>query len=353
LTKSVDAASDYDSGTPPFDTADGERSASLRRADLMLFGIPPVDLVILVLLAFLIATTVNTFAMEAAVLFVPAFLYVFPRVVEGFPSVGVNAAIGLALFVELFGYSSSVAAYWFREQIDFHAAKKILAISIPVAVVARVGSYLAPSSLLMLLFGGLLLTLTVVMYESHEGGPSLVDRLVEMPVAGLSLPSTDVADSYMPQTRLLADGGTVEAGSREGLDFGRFDRAIVAVGGALAGLVGIAIGELTQTLLTVRKRFPVQLSTGTSAFVLHLTIVSALVTNVALLRYAPSIAGEGFIVPFRVGSIVAVGCLFGGQMGAYLNSRLSEDTVVKMLMTAYFLVGLLVTARTLFLGAAH
>ena len=317
----------------------------------MLFGIPPVDLVVLVVLAFLIATTVNTFAMEAAVLFVPAFLYVFPRVVEGFPSVGVNAAIGLALFVELFGYSSSVTAYWFREQIDFHTAKKVLAITVPVAVVARVGSYLAPSSLLMLLFGGLLLALTLVMYESHEHGPSVLGRLLEMPVAGLS--GSDVPDSYRPQTRLLADGGTAEGGTRDGLDFDAVDRAVVAVGGALAGLVGIAVGELTQTLLTVRKRFPVQLSTGTSAFVLHLTIVSALVTNVALLRYVPSIAGEGFTVPFRVGSLVAVGCLFGGQMGAYLNSRLSEDAVLKMLMVAYFLVGVLVTVRTLFLGAAH
>ncbi|MFC6940836.1 sulfite exporter TauE/SafE family protein [Salinirubellus sp. GCM10025818] len=314
-------------------------------------GIPPVGLVLLVLLGFTIATTVNTFAMEAAVLFTPAFLFVFPRVVPGFPSIGVNAAIGLALFVELFGYSSSVAAYWFRHQIDFDVARKVLAITVPVAVVARVGSYAVPSTALMLAFGGLLVVLSVVLYESHEHGPSLMDALLEKPVSGLGL-TDELPDSYEPRTRALADGGTEGAG-RGSFHLEPLDTAMTVVGGALAGLVGIAVGELTQTMLTVRKKVPVGISTGTSAFVLHLTIVSALITNVALLRFAPSIAGEGFTVPFGVGIFVAIGCLFGGQMGAYLNSRLSEAAVIRMLMVAYFLVGVLVSVRTLFLGATH
>jgi uncharacterized membrane protein YfcA len=314
-------------------------------------GVPPVGLVLLVLLGFTIATTVNTFAMEAAVLFTPAFLFVFPRVVPGFPSVGVNAAIGLALFVELFGYSSSVAAYWFRHQIDFDVAREVLAITIPVAVVARVGSYAVPSTLLMLAFGGLLVALSVVLYESHEHGPSLMDTLLEKPVSGLGLTDA-LPDSYEPRTRVLADGGTV-AGGEGSFHLEPLDRVMTVVGGVLAGLVGIAVGELTQTMLTARKKVPVQLSTGTSAFVLHLTIVSALVTNLALLRFAPGVAGEGFTVPFGVGAFVALGCLFGGQMGAFLNSRLSESTVIRMLMVAYLLVGVLVTVRTLFFGAAH
>ena len=314
-------------------------------------GVPPVGLVLLVLLGFTIATTVNTFAMEAAVLFTPAFLFVFPRVVPGFPSVGVNAAIGLALFVELFGYSSSVAAYWLRHQIDFDVAREVLAITIPVAVVARVGSYAVPSTLLMLAFGGLLVALSVVLYESHEHGPSLMDTVLEKPVSGLGLTDA-LPDSYEPRTRVLADGGTV-AGGEGSFHLEPLDRVMTVVGGVLAGLVGIAVGELTQTMLTARKKVPVQLSTGTSAFVLHLTIVSALVTNLALLRFAPGVAGEGFTVPFGVGAFVALGCLFGGQMGAFLNSRLSESTVIRMLMVAYLLVGVLVTVRTLFFGAAH
>ncbi|MFB6194582.1 MAG: TSUP family transporter [Haloplanus sp.] len=341
-------------------------------------GIPPVGLVMLVLLGFVIATTVNTFAMEAAVLFVPAFLFVFPLLVPGFPSLATNAAIGLALFVELFGYSSSVAAYWYRHQIDFNIAAKVLTITIPTAIVARAGSYYVPSQLLMIGFGLLLVSLSVVLYESHEHGPSLVDTVAEKPE--LSLLAV-LGEEYEPRTRITTDthdaeetppsdtmggpatsederaNGTALMG--DGSDGTVFhleaaDVLISAGGGILAGLVGIAIGELTQTMLALRRRVPLKLSTGTSALVLHVTIVAALLANIALLTVAPSVTGEGFTVPFLIGSFVATGCLFGGQVGAYLNNRLSETTVMWMLIAVYFLVGVFVLIRTVFLGgAAH
>ncbi|WP_435063002.1 sulfite exporter TauE/SafE family protein [Halobaculum sp. EA56] len=341
-------------------------------------GVPAVGLAVLVVLGFAIATTVNTFAMEAAVLFVPAFLFVFPALVPGFPHLAVNAAVGLALFVELFGYSSSVAAYWYRHQIDFNVAARLLAITVPVAAVARVGSYFVPSNALMLGFGGLLVTLAVVLYEAHEHGPSLVDAVAEKPE--LSVLAVLDAD-YEPRTRVLSDthdaaetppsdhmGGAADSPSQRGsgdavvgdggdpADFHLElpDVLVTVLGGTLAGLVGIAIGELTQAMLTLRRRVPLKLSTGTSALVLHVTIVAALITNLALLRFVPSITGEGFTVPFGVGIFVATGCLFGGQAGAYLNNRLSESTVMRMLIGVYFLVGVFVVVRTLFLGgAAH
>ncbi|MFB6140162.1 MAG: TSUP family transporter [Halosimplex sp.] len=337
-------------------------------------GIPASGLLTLVLLGFLIATTVNTFAMEAAVLFVPAFLFVFPVLVPGFPHLSANAAVGLALFVELFGYSSSVAAYWYRHPIDFNVAGKLLAITVPTAIVARAGSYYVPSTVLMVGFGVLLVALAVVLYESHEHGPSLVDTVAEKPELSL-LAVLD--EEYEPRTRVLSDthdaeetppsatmgGPAADATQRatgRGLvgdsdDATAFhlelpDVVITLLGGTLAGLVGIAIGELSQTMLALRRRVPLTLSTGTSALVLHVTVVSALAMNVALLTVAPSITGEGFTVPFLVGSFVATGCLFGGQVGAYLNNRLSESTVMVMLISVYFLVGLFVLFRTLVLG---
>ncbi|MFB6154007.1 MAG: TSUP family transporter [Halodesulfurarchaeum sp.] len=341
-------------------------------------GIPVAGLLTLVLLGFVIATTVNTFAMEAAVLFVPAFLFVFPLVVPGFPTLETNAAVGLALFVELFGYSSSVTAYWYRHQIDFHIAGRMLALTIPLAALARVGSYFAPSGLLMLGFGVLLLLLSIVLFESHEHGPSLVDTVMEKPE--MSFLAAVLEEEYEPRTRVLDGGheaaetppaesmggaasseaakgtGTAVVGdSDDGRDFHLepFDMGMTAAGGVLAGLVGIAIGELTQTMLALRRRVPLRLSTGTAAFVLHATIVAALLSNIAVLQLLPSVAGAGFSVPFGIGLFVATGCLFGGQMGAYLNNRLSEERVMQMLITVYFLVGCLVTVRTVLLGTAH
>lgn len=226
-----------------------------------------------------------------------------------------------------------------------------------MAVMARAGSYLVPSDALMLLFGGLLLVLSFVLYEAHAHGPSVMDRVMEMPVTSLSredlsrLSGTSVPEGYEARTRVTADAAESDSGSREGFHMEPIDTAMTVVGGALAGLVGIAVGELAQTMLTVRKRLSVQLSTGTSALVLHVTVVAALLTNVLLLRFAPAVAGEGFTVPFGVGTIAAIGCLVGGQMGAFLNNRLSEETVIYLLMTVYALVGVLVTFNTLVLGA--
>ncbi|WP_458208270.1 TSUP family transporter [Haladaptatus sp. NG-SE-30] len=300
-------------------------------------GFSPVGLATFVLLTFLIATTVNTFAMEAAVLFTPAFLFVYPEIVPAFPDLALQGAIGLALFVELFGYTSSVSAYWFRGQVDWDIAKAILVVSVPVAVVARTVSYFVPSAALKVLFGGMLLVLSVILFQAHRHGSSVADWVAGTPFEKL-LPS----DS--PPTR--TDGGTPAV-----TPFDRFDKTIAGIGGAMAGLVGIAIGELSQTLLTVRKRVPIRLSTGTSALVLHGTIVSALVTNLFLLRYAPaSLSGHHFTIPFGFGLVAGLACTLGGQMGAFLNSRVPEKRTIQTMIVAYSLVGILTLVRVFVLG---
>ncbi|WP_435180781.1 sulfite exporter TauE/SafE family protein [Halorussus sp. AFM4] len=285
-------------------------------------GFSAIGLLTFVLLTFTICTTVNTFAMEAAVLFVPAFLFVYPELVPAFPDVPLQAAIGLALFVELFGYTSSVSAYYLREQIDLDVAKAILAVSVPVAVVTRALSYFAPSAVLKLLFGGMLIALSAVLFRAHG----------------------DHADGA---EQVAADGGRAVSPAST---FDRYDRLVAGVGGAMAGFVAIAIGELTQTLLTVRKRVSVRLSTGTSALVLHGTIVAALVTNLLLLKFAPpAFSGHDFTVPFDFGLAAGLTCLVGGQAGAFINSRVSEETTVRAMMVVYSLVGAFVLFRVLFL----
>ncbi|MCO8242877.1 MULTISPECIES: sulfite exporter TauE/SafE family protein [unclassified Haladaptatus] len=299
-------------------------------------GFSPTGLGVFVLLTFLIATTVNTFAMEAAVLFTPAFLFVYPELVPAFPDLALQGAIGLALFVELFGYTSSVSAYWFRGQVDWTVAKSILLVSIPIAILARAVSYFVPSTALKLLFGGMLLVLSTVLYLSHRDGKSLGDLVDESRLSGVL--SRD-------SNRIRTDGGARTP------RFDRFDRTIAGVGGAMAGLVGIAIGELAQTLLTVRKNVSIRISTGTSALILHGTVVSALVANLVLLRYAPeSLSGHNFTVPFEYGLVAGVTCAVGGQMGAFLNSRVPEHRTVQTMMVVYSLVGIFTLVRVFALG---
>lgn len=137
----------------------------------------------------------------------------------------------------------------------------------------------------------------------------------------------------------------------ESLIFDLRDKAVKGLAGVLAGLLGIAVGELTNTMLTVRKRLPVQLAVGTAAFVLHLTILAALLANLVVLRLQPpGLDVGGFSIPLGVGAILAPTVVVGGQVGSLINSKLSEETAIRVMIVAYTLVGLFVLGRILFLG---
>ena len=101
----------------------------------MIFGFAPLDLLFFIGVSLVICITVCTLAMEASVLFTPAFIFLFPLIIVGFPEVSTNEAIGLAITIEFFGYTSSVTGYWLRRQIDFSLAFKVLAVTVPLCFI--------------------------------------------------------------------------------------------------------------------------------------------------------------------------------------------------------------------------
>ena len=291
----------------------------------MILSFELINLLILVAISLAICVTLCTLSMEASVLFTPAFLFVFPSLISGFPRLEPNEAIGLALIVEFFGYTSSVSGYWFRHQIDFPLAGKALKLTVPVAIIGRLASCFTPEQGLMLVFGILLLILSAILYRAHF-----------QPRDGLS--------GHNPRTHLLkpVNPGSLSA-SHSGLD-----RLVIGSAGLLAGLVGIGIGEISNTFLTVRRRIPARIATGTSALILHITILSALVANIAVLNLAPGFFHAGQIaIPWRVAAILGPVVVVSGQLGSFINSRLSERTIIRALVIAYILVGLFVLGRTL------
>jgi len=289
----------------------------------MILGFTPIEVLIIAAVALAICTTVCALAMEAAVLFSPAFLFLFPALIPSFPRITPNEAIGLAIAIEFFGYTSSVTGYWLRRQIDFAIARRALAYTVPLAVVARAVSYFVPASGLLLLFGFLLVGLAVTLYRVHGR-------------------SHDVVTGYRPKAFFLKP--------EPGASFNRWrpdggDRLILGAAGAFAGLIGIAIGEISNTFLAARKRLPLKISTGTSALILHVTILSALVMNLVILNASPGpFHAEQIAIPWRVAAIIAPVVIGGGQIGALINSRLKEAAILRGLVTVYLLTGLVVFA---------
>lgn len=330
---------------------------------MILLGFTLGDLVLFLGISLLICITVCALAMEAAVLFTPSFLFVFPVLFSSFPTLTPNEAIGLAFIVEIFGYTSSVSGYWYRGQIDFTIAGALLVVTVPLAILGRLVSYVLPGDALLLAFGLLLFGLAGVMYRLHPGDATRIcllcgDAIVPLrsndgsdPEPASSNPGDSTDDSspqamYYPRTSLLSP----RENASTTFPLGQIDRGIVAIGGIFAGLVGIAIGEVSNTFLTVRREIPIKISTGTSALLLHVTILSALLTNLGILWLDPVfIQGEDVAIPWAIGAVLAPVVVAGGQIGSFLNSRLTDSTIVRTLIGAYVLVGLFVIGQTVLL----
>ena len=76
---------------------------------------------------------------------------------------------------------------------------------------------------------------------------------------------------------------------------------------------------------------------------LHITILSALCANLLVLfGDIKFIDVEEIVIPWRIAFILAPVVIVGGQIGSMLNSRLSDEMLIKLMMTAYTLVGVFV-----------
>ena len=315
----------------------------------MILGFEPHNLVIFIVIALLICVTLCTLAMEASMLFTPAFLFLFPVLFAEFPKVTANEAIGLAITIEFFGYTSSVLGYWYRKQIDFRLAGKVLVYTVPLAVVGRVAAYFVPGDGLLVLFSLVLVGLAIVIFRAHQGefrhtcllcGDSRVAMHYEADNPHMPGDGGDAEAPPVSTPEPTPDSGIIRTA------FNVMDRFIVCIAGAFAGIVGVGIGEISNTFLTVRKRVPVKVSTGTSALVLHITILAALAANLVILwSDLPVFDAKGIEIPWLIAFICAPVVIIGGQIGAYINSKITDRTLIRALMTAYVVIGVFVLAR--------
>ena len=132
------------------------------------------------------------------------------------------------------------------------------------------------------------------------------------------------------------------------ISFGRADQLIVSTASVLVGVIGVAIGKISNTFLSIRKKVPVKISIGTSALGLHVTILPALCVNLVIIFCELSfISTEKIVISWRIAFILAPVVIFGGQIGSMINSPLGDHTMLKTMMVAYTLVGLFVLYNVL------
>jgi uncharacterized membrane protein YfcA len=108
--------------------------------------------------------------------------------------------------------------------------------------------------------------------------------------------------------------------------------ALFSVGiGFLSSLLGIGGGNIQVPLLTSFFGFPAHVATATSLFALMFTSASATVTHVL----------QGVFQPFlRITLELAIGVVFGAQIGAAISRRVGGALIIRLLAAALGLVGI-------------
>lgn len=189
-------------------------------------------------------------------LFVPAFVFLFPSIIAGFPTVTPNEAIGLAITVEFFGYTSSVLGYWFRGQVDLRLGLKVLMITVPFAIVARIVAFFIPGTGLLVVFGIVLLVLAAIICRAYRGEVRRTCLLCGDSIAAMRMGEENTDGSDPGNTSL--GSGTNTASTQEkrpnlsgSIIFNRIDRLVLSTAGILGGVIGVAIGEISNTFLTI------------------------------------------------------------------------------------------------------
>jgi uncharacterized membrane protein YfcA len=248
----------------------------------------------------LVATCAMLSGIGGAALFTPIFILVFPLLGEEYVLATTMTAVAAALFTQTFGFLSGFIGYYRRKLIDYQLARRILRVSIPVAILGAVVANYVPGSVLVASYSILVAVLAFVMWrnpikpgdpEVHLEGRVIIER-------------TD------------SRGHTY---SYDRPEFGVSNYAITGVGAFLTGMVSVGIGEVTISQLT-RKGIPIAVAAATSVLVVILTIVFATATLVVELIQA----GGWAAVPWNLLIYDIPGVLIGGQIGPRLQGLIPQ-----------------------------
>lgn len=288
----------------------------------------------------LVVATVAMFSgISGAALLTPVFLIAFPLI--GVPRLGTVAAIGTSLLLETSGFGTGLYRYIRMRLVDFKTAGRLIAVTLPLAVVGAVVSRHVPGQVLKLGYGMAMIGLAALLLRdgsgpefAGEGGPAapVPNRpgAEQRPLVGPGAPEPApaiIGESDHPHIscstgehrHLTAASGKVYDFCVHGLGLQR----VLSGGGALvAGMISTGVGEATLPGLVQRSRFPVAVAAATSTVVVAGTVAGAATAHLVQL------VGEGGLaaIPWNLIVWAVPGSVAGAVVGTRLQGRISEKT---------------------------
>jgi uncharacterized protein len=256
---------------------------------------------------------------SGTVLFVPLYTMVFPLL--GYHLEPVQA-VEVSLVTEIFGFMSSVSAFWQAGFIDFQISLFAVMLAAPLAIAGGLVSHFLPGNILLVVIG-----LALVGFGYLLVGESAEHHLVE---------TDGAATPVCPRMKEHRDRhGRVY---RYRLLNDRWRAAAAGFGGILQGLVGFSAGELS-TVEQVLRGMPVRIAAGNSHMIIFAAAVSAAFTHLSVS------AAQGTQVPWNIIVACAPAVLIGGQFAGLLAGRIPQE-ILRMVLAGFLtFIGLISAYR--------
>lgn len=281
-----------------------------------------------------IAVTANTLAMEGAVMFAPAFLLLFPALSDSFPQLSANEAIGVALLIMFFGTASASLGYVRQQVVDFRLAAKLLAITIPFAILSRSVAFLFPPWLLFLVFGSVLFFLACTVLRSI-----IVRRKADSGAltSGQDISNQSLSDESAAKELVARDGRIYRYMAR----LNWLDRGYTGAGGTLVGLIGVGVGAIVTTTLIVRHEVPARVAVATTIIVVSATVFAGSMTHLVV----SSFSGNEVAFEWTLVVLAVPGVIIGGQIAPHISARCPERALKMALMFMFALMSSVMILR--------
>ena len=262
-----------------------------------------VDIAILITLGFLVGVIASMTGMGGGTFIVPALTLVYL-----FTS---QEAVGTSLAVIVFTSLTSTYAYSRQRRIDYKMGAVLAVSTVPGAVLGAYMTTLVSSELLAIVFSVFLIIVAFSMLNTfHVPFPKIVKKMKNWHRAVMD-----------------AEGKKFEYDTNIAVTF-----ILSFFGGLSSGLLGIGGGAVLVPILNIAAGIPIHITVATSMFIMIFTSVAGVLTHLQLNN-----------VRLEYSAYMAIGIIFGTQLGA----RLAKKTSGKLLKKIISLVMLVISLRLL------
>jgi len=263
----------------------------------------------------LVATTAMLTGIGGAAIFIPIFLIVFPLLGPEYVIVGHVSAIAVALLTQSFGFSSGLVRYWYRGLIDVNLAKRLLMVSVPLAITGSIVAQYLTIEPFKIFYALLMFSLAFLLIYNQKRIRNSMKK---------HFPSFDESITNQISFSKIQKNDCKK------------NRLVAGIGGMLTGITSVGIGEFIMPQLFKSCKISIPIAAATSVLVVLVTVIAASLTHVLFL-----ISNEGFdSIPWDLLVYTIPGIIIGGQIGAKIQKDALSEKIKKLIPVLFVIIGI-------------